>query len=105
MECIKSEDRDGRRKLSYKRKIASLEKDQSLLLRLVEALRKCNETDVNKLTSPIKHGASLVEVERIITEQFGVHPEAPKGSQGDDTSAADESGIVKEQLKLRHLLC
>lgn len=70
MECIKNEDCDGRRKLGYKRNIASLEDDRVLLLRLLKKLRESDGTGVDKLLKPIRRGASLVEIERIITDQF-----------------------------------
>jgi len=106
IECIKSEDRDGRRKLSYKRKIASLEKDRTPLLQLVEAIRKCDEREVKKLTDPIKRCTWLVEIERIITEQFGVDvSHAPEESQGiNNATTTEESGIPRAHLKVRRPL-
>ena len=73
----------------------------------MEALRKCEGTEIYKLTDPIKDGASLAEIERIIEEQFCVDvSHAPEGSQGiQNISTSEESGTVRTQLKIRHLLC
>lgn len=73
----------------------------------MEALHKCDGTELNKLTNPIRRGASLAEIERIIGEQFCVDvSQASEGSQGiQNISTSEEPGTVRTQLKVRHLLC
>lgn len=50
---------DGRRKLSSKRKIESLEEDRALFIRLIEKIRDSDRKDLNETIEIIRGGASL----------------------------------------------
>ncbi|KAJ6081441.1 hypothetical protein N7499_006315 [Penicillium canescens] len=67
-----NEESDGRRKLSYKRRIASLEQDRALLMRLMESLRINDQSEVDRIVRAIRNGASLAEMDSVLTAGSGL---------------------------------
>jgi hypothetical protein len=68
LDCIINENGDGRRKITHKRRIATLEEDRALLVRLVNTIRDSDETEVSNLISIIRNGASLAEINAFLIE-------------------------------------
>ncbi|KAL3455137.1 hypothetical protein BJX64DRAFT_295324 [Aspergillus heterothallicus] len=60
--CVVDEESDRRRKGSLERRLESLERDRSLLLRLVESLSDDNDIGANEILSVIRSNASLDEI-------------------------------------------
>ncbi|OQD81602.1 hypothetical protein PENANT_c026G10180 [Penicillium antarcticum] len=67
-ECVINADNDGRRRITLKRKIESLEQDRDLFERLVEVLRSDDERQVPEILSLIRNNASLDEIRLFLTE-------------------------------------
>ncbi|KAJ6012579.1 hypothetical protein N7522_002934 [Penicillium canescens] len=67
-----NEESDGRRKLSCKRRIASLEQDRALLMRLMESLRAQDQSEVDRIVRAIRNGASLAEMDLVLTVGSGL---------------------------------
>lgn len=67
-----NEESDGRRKLSYKRRIASLEHDRALLMRLMESLRTHDQSEADRIVRAIRNGASLAEMDLVLTAGSGL---------------------------------
>lgn len=65
--CIMNEESDGRRKLSYKRRIASLEYDRALLMRLMESLRTHDQSEADRIVRAIRNRASLAKMDLVLT--------------------------------------
>lgn len=70
--CKIDEESDGRRKISSKRKIESLEQDRALLIELVESLHDDNETGLKKTIQIIRGGASLARLQLHLIEHRGL---------------------------------
>lgn len=110
---------DGRRKLTYKRRIDSLEQDRALLIRLMENLRLSDESEVNRIIRAIRNGASLVEMDVVLAAASGSGqpPRTPKtqyisnpDDRGSDHGESDKwtsnngtSGARKTYLGLSQL--
>ncbi|RLL94478.1 hypothetical protein CFD26_102642 [Aspergillus turcosus] len=56
-ECRREEDKDGRRQTSLKRKLAELEQDRDLLVRLLETIRDDEDVKVTQLLNLIRGNA------------------------------------------------
>lgn len=70
LECQFNEDDDSRRKTSLKRKLADLEEDHDLLLRLVEALRGSEPSKTMQILNLIRSHAPLDEIRLSVAEEL-----------------------------------
>ncbi|KAJ6059483.1 hypothetical protein N7444_003122 [Penicillium canescens] len=67
-ECVINADNDGRRRITLKRKIESLEQDRNLFERLVEGIRNDEERQVPEILNMIRSNVSLDEIRLYLTE-------------------------------------
>ena len=70
-ECIVNADNDGRRRITLKRKIESLEHDRDLLVRLVETIRNESDQDSLDVLNLIRSNAPLDEIRLCLTGNRG----------------------------------
>ncbi|GIJ86304.1 hypothetical protein Asppvi_005191 [Aspergillus pseudoviridinutans] len=61
-ECLREEDKDGRRQTSLKRKLTELEQDRDLLVRLLDIIRDDEDVKVSQLLNLIRSNAPPDEI-------------------------------------------
>ncbi|KAJ5707103.1 hypothetical protein N7488_006904 [Penicillium malachiteum] len=61
-ECVTDQDTDGRRRISFKRKIDALEEDRDLLIRLIETLRETGDGRAVGVLSLIRSNAPMEDI-------------------------------------------
>lgn len=66
IKCEINIDNDGRRRVTYKRKIQSLEQDRDLLLQLMETIRSDDDRTAPGVLNLIRSNASLEEVRKYL---------------------------------------
>ncbi|KAJ5123873.1 uncharacterized protein N7515_007698 [Penicillium bovifimosum] len=83
-ECKVNADNDGRRRITLKRKIESLELDRDLLVRLVEAIRNDDDHQTPDVLNLIRSNAPLEEIRLCLadgqSERRGSHPKMSRPS-------------------------
>ncbi|KAJ5753411.1 uncharacterized protein N7511_007564 [Penicillium nucicola] len=72
--CVINADNDGRRRITLKRKIESLEQDRNLFERLVEVLRDDDERQVSGILNLIRSNASMDKIRLSMNENRNTSP-------------------------------
>jgi hypothetical protein len=105
LDCIIHEDGDGRRRLTHKRQIVTLEQDRALLILLVKTLRDSDETEVSNLVKAIRSGASLAEINAFLTESPGLsEPYQAAETRNNGNSDRRKSDTRQNYLNFNQLL-
>jgi hypothetical protein len=88
-ECIFNADNDGRRRITLKRKIESLERDRELFLRLVESIRNRDDQSSLDVFDLIQSDAPLDEIRSYLA----------RGQQASSAAASRDSDERTKLLK------
>jgi hypothetical protein len=82
-ECILNADNDGRRRITLKRKIESLERDRELLVRLVEVIRNQGDQSSLDVFNFIQSDAPLDEIRSYLDDGQGASHKAARLDSND----------------------
>lgn len=93
---------DGRRKITLKRKIESLEQDRDLLMQLVETIREDNKQKCPNVLNLIRSNAPLDEIKLYLAESLepSNDADAPSKRQEADGNSAGFSRKVMDVKRL-----
>jgi hypothetical protein len=86
---------DGRRKISLKRKIESLEQDRDLLMQLVDTIRQDNEQKCSSVLNLIRSNAPLDEIKLFLDENLEPSNDDNASSKRQDTDSSSSGSSLK----------